>query len=231
MVETVDLASQQIHTPPYARIQDLRNAGYTFVSQFTDRQVGEVLHLWGNSFEWDRRGVKNLARDLHANHTRSPADRSVWFSAILSPRREKIVALATAERLNVPINQHQSLPIIETTEWRRADGAKQHGLAAAVVSHLNAQILDDLREQKPLIVAETNFMSGAHNVGFAAGMEVPPRRLAGHAISQMLIQNVRVGDGLVPDGLRDFTMMHLSQRAIQNLYDRTSTRLMLKGAI
>lgn len=231
MVAKVDVAGKRRHITPYKRITQIRDAGYTFISAFSPERISEVLSLWKDSFEWDLEGVRKLEQDLVINKRRQSSDRSIWFSGILEPASQRIVALATAERLNIPIDAVHSLPIVETTEWRRADGVSRHGLTAAAVAYLNGQIIHDLRAQQPLIVAETNFMSEAHQVGFAAGMDVPPRQINGKLVSQMLIQNVRVGDGHSPDSPRDFTMMHLPSERIQTFYDAASTESMLKGGV
>jgi len=229
MVGRVDAAKRTSFQTPAERIGELQREGYTFIRNIPSDRIHEIHRLWENSFEWDEAGVQKLHNDLIDNKKRRPKERSVWFTAVIEPRSNRVVSLATAERLDLPVVDGLRLPIIENTEWRRSDDTNRHGLAAAAVSHLNAQILEDIGSLHPVIIAETNYHSGAHHVGFASGMEVPTRTIHGRAIPQMLIQNVRVGDGLQPDGKRDFTMMHLPDQTIQTIYDPASRREILKG--
>lgn len=231
MIRRVDAAKRPSFQSPAERISELVREGYTFIRNLPGDRISEVHRLWENSFEWDEAGVRKLHDDLIENSRRRAADRSVWFTAVIEPGSNRVVSLATAERLDLPIIDGVQLPIIENTEWRRSEETNRHGLVAAAVSHLNAQILEDVGNLHPAIIAETNYRSGAHHVGFASGMEVPTREIQGRALPQMLIQNVRVGDGLSPDGKRDFTMMHLPEPAIQTLYDPASRRVILKGDI
>ncbi len=231
MVTRVDQSRRFPTLSPWERIMNLRSEGFRFISRFSQQRIPEVLSLWRDSFEWDESGVTKLQKDLEANHARHSSRRSLWFSGVVDPRTDRLVALATAERLDMPLHGQQAIPIVESTEWRRADDVSRHGLVAGAVSHLNTQILTDLDGQRPTVIAETNYRSGAHHVGFAAGMDVAPREIHGRPVSQMLIQNVRVGDGYVPDGARDFTMMHLPNNARQTLYDIASRQAILKGSV
>ncbi len=233
MIQDVDQSGSGHAKTPVGRIAELRREGYTFLRQIPVRFARDVLHLWGDSFHWDEEAVENLRRNITHGNSISPYDRHVWFTGILSPQRH-LVALATAERLDVPLEDGESIPIVESTEWRRSPDASRSGLAAAAVSHLTAQVLADIGDKNPLIIAETNYRSGAHHVGFAAGMEVPDRTHEGRSIPQMLIQNVGVGDGLPPQGpesKRDFTMMYLPKAQIQALYAPASRESMLKGGV
>jgi len=233
MIHDVDQSGSAHAKTPVGRISELRREGYTFLRQIPARFIRDVLHLWGDSFHWDGEAIENLRRTIAQGSAIKPNDRHVWFTGILSPQRH-LVALATAERLDVPLEEGKSISVVESTEWRRSPDAQRSGLAAAAVSHLTAQVLADIGDRNPLVIAETNYRSGAHHVGFAAGMEVPSRSHEGRSIPQMLIQNVGVGDGLLPKGpesKRDFTMMYLPYASIQTLYTSASRESMLKGGV
>lgn len=229
MVRVVDSERKAPSIPPVDCITSLRRDGYWFISDIPEERVGEVEALWGNSFEWSRSGILDLRDKLRSAIGIPKQSRTVWFSGIVEPEHNTLAAIATAERLDIPIAEGVSVPIVESTEWRRADHITQHGLTAATVSHLHANVVEDLQGLSPTVIAETNFRSGAHRVGFASGMDVPARSVFGADIPQMLIQNVRVGDGLTPDGERDFTLLHIPDESLQTYYHDASREAMLKG--
>lgn len=231
MIAQVDQARRPPGATPAERATQVREEGYRFIHTIPPERVGEIQALWGDSFEWDQSGIVHLEKTLKTSQYLRPNARNVWFSGLIEPDTNRLAAIATAERLDIPVEDGHVLPLIESTEWRRSDAVRRHGLAAAVVSHLHAQVLEDLYTECPTIIAETNYRSGAHHVGFAAGMDVPTRILRGRMLPQMLIQNVRVGDGFVPDRIRDFTLMHVSDEAVQTLYSPASRHAVLKGGI
>lgn len=231
MVRIVDSERKSPSVHPVERITHLRAEGYRFITDIPEERIGEVETLWGNSFEWKRSGIVELRNKLHAGLGLPKRSRTVWFSGLVEPEHNTLAAIATAERLDIPIAEGVSVPIVESTEWRRADHITRHGLATAVVSHLHANVVEDLSNLAPTIIAETNYRSGAHRVGFASGMDVPARSVFGADIPQMLIQNVRVGDGLSPDGERDFTLLHIPEESLQTYYHDASREVMLKGDI
>lgn len=229
MVSAVDVERKTPSVTPRERISALRHKGYRFITDIPEERIGEVEELWGNSFEWDRPGIMGLRDKLRQAIMSPKHSRSVWFSGVIEPVRNTLAAIATAERLDIPVRRGVSIPLIESTEWRRADHIHQHGLTAAAVSHLHANVIEDLERVSPAVIAETNFRSGAHRVGFAAGMDVPSRTVHGVYVPQMLIQNVRVGDGFPPDRERDFTFMHIPEESVQTYYNAASRDAMLKG--
>lgn len=231
MINHVDNAKKVPSLTPVERAAQLRSEGYRFIDLIPSDRIDEMQLLWGESFEWDREGIADLGRKLLVSQGMTPRERHVWFSGLIQPGTNRLAAIATAERLNIPVENGEVLPIIESTEWRRSDAVRRHGLAAAVVSHLNARVLEDLDGARPTIIAETNYRSGAHHVGFASGMEVPTRLFRGRFLPQMLIQNVRVGDGLEPNTKRDFTLMHVADEAIQKFYSPASRLAVLEGGI
>lgn len=230
MATAVDDTRRRKITAPAVRIPALEQEGYRFIRNIPADRIAEIRRLWADSFEWNTKGIRQLRETLTSTQSCSRAQRRVWFSGLVEPRSGRLVSLATAERLDLPVGDGRTVPVVENTEWRGID-SKRRGLTAAVVAHLNAQILDDIGDLNPLIIAEANYRSGAHHVGYAAGMEIPPRSISGRPVRQMLIQNVRVGDGCEPDGPRDFSMMYLNQSAIQMYYDRASRLSMLKGTV
>ncbi len=230
MIGEVD-GDRRTPQPPEQRIAQLRNEGFRFIDTIPLGRIDEMQELWGNSFEWNRAGIAELRNTLAAARTLLPSRRGVWFSGVVEPGTNRLAAVATAERLDIPVGGGQTLPIVESTEWRRSDAVRRHGLAVAAVVHLHARVLEDLAGCRPKIIAETNYRTRADRVGFAAGMEVPTRVLRGRFLPQMLIQNVRVGDGFESDRKRDFTLMHVSDEAIQTLYSPASRHAVLKGGI
>lgn len=213
---------------PLERIRNLRSRGYSFIHDIPEGRENELLQLWEKTFDWNWEGIKNLQTLLQKGRILAPENRGVWFTGLINCRTNELVAVATAERLDMPVGDGRILPIVESTEWRRSDTAEHGGLMAGTVAHLHGQILEDLEIHNPLIVAETNYWSDAHNVGLAAGMALSPRELSGGSVPQVLMQNVRVGDGKEPDGLRDFTMMYLPPDVRNLLYDRASRAAMLQ---
>lgn len=212
MIRDIDAMKQVIQVSsqlPANRVQNLREEGYQFIDSFSPERIAELMNLWGNTFQWDEDGIVKFRENIWRMRGMRPSQRGFWFSGIIEPRSNVLVAVAQGERLDMPISDGRSIPIVESTEWRRSDSTSRHGLAAAAVVHLNAQILSDLGSQYPLIIAETNYSSRAHAVGFAARMEVPPRNIGNTSVQQVLIQNVCVGDGYQPEGRRDFTMMYI----------------------
>lgn len=230
MIGQVD-EGKRIPMQPEQRIAQLRHEGYRFIDTIPPERIDEMQELWGDSFEWQRVGIAELSASLSAAHSLQPRGRGVWFSGIVEPGTNRLAAVATAERLDIPLHDGQTLPIVESTEWRRSDRVRRHGLAAAAVVHLNAQVLEDLSGCSPKIIAETNFRTRADRVGFAAGMDVPLRQFRGRFLPQMLIQNVRVGDGFESDRKRDFTLMHISDESVQTLFSPASRHAVLKGGI
>lgn len=231
MIGAVDSAKRPPSLTPEQRVALLRKDGYRFIDLIPPDRIEEMQALWGESFEWDREGIADLGRKLLVSQGMTPNERNVWFSGLIESGSNRLAAIATAERLDIPVDSGEVLPVIESTEWRRSDAVRRHGLAAAVVSHLNARVLEDLDGERPTIIAETNYRSGAHHVGFASGMEVPTRLFRGRFLPQMLIQNVRVGDGLEPNRKRDFTLMHVADEAIQTFYSPASRHAVLEGGI
>ncbi|MBI5619450.1 hypothetical protein HY950_00625 [Candidatus Gottesmanbacteria bacterium] len=231
IVEQVDNTRGTIQRTPLDRVRQLRSEGYRFIRGIPTDRVDEVLDLWRWTFDWNREGVVGLQERLIKEHSWRSSNRGVWFTGLIDPGTHELVSIATAERLNMPIGDGRTLPIVESTEWRRSDGIERHGFMVATVSHLHAQILEDLDGYNPLIIAETNFWSEAHRAGFAAAMDVAPRRIGRGYVSQALIQNVRVGDGRIPDGIRDFTMMYLPVESQNNFYDPISRTAMLREGV
>lgn len=186
---------------------------FNFVDVPNQFLIPQILELWGPIFGWNEEGIKTLATRLDYESSLPAEQRTVWFSMLVNekPTGHPVVALAMGERLEVPLGNGQSISIIESTEWCRHNNyEKRKGLMSATAVHLHCQILRDLEtlSRPPLIIAETNFHSGAHRVGAAAGMQIGPRDIFGVPIQQLLIQNVEVKDG--ESGLRDFSMMYLS---------------------
>jgi hypothetical protein len=202
---------------PLARVRAFEKEGIQFTNQIQDWMIPQIYALWGETFGWDAGGVENLRDRLMASQHIAPTKRPVWFSAAVA--RRTLFSISMAERLDLPLGDGRSVPIIESTEWRTLPGNERRGLMAATVSYLHEQVISDLQQNPlpPLIVAETNYRSSAYRVGWAAGMEVPERH-GGAVPSQILVQNVEVVDGHAPQGLRDFILMHLPMPALTQNY-------------
>lgn len=207
---------------PHERVQRLEEQGFRFDAQIDSRQVDSIHGLWGKTFEWTRDGVETLSQRLQMQLQLRPSRREVWFSGVVDPD-DTIASVSMAELLRLPLGNGEYITVVESTEWRTREGFEGQGIMAAGVSFLHAQILRDLEElaRPPLIIAETNYLTRADRVGNAVGMRVPLRHVGEIYIPQILQQNVAVGDGLIPDGLRDFTMMYLAPEAREQLLEVT----------
>jgi hypothetical protein len=84
---------------------------------------------------------------------------------------------------------------------------------------VNAQVLQASPDS--IVGAETNLHPNvrADLTGNRVGFSIPPRNFA----TQILKQNVKVGDGESPMGLRDFSFMHLPQ-VVKDLYYSADSR-------
>jgi len=196
---------------PHERVQWLEEQGFRCDAQIDSGQIDAIHRLWGKTFEWTREGVETLSQRLQTQQQLHPSRREVWFSGVVDPD-DHVASVSMAELLRLPLGNEEYIPVVESTEWRTGEGYEGQGIMAAGVSFLHAQVLRDLEElsRPPLIIAETNYLTRADWVGNAVGMRVPLRQVGQTDIPQILQQNVVVGDGRMPEGLRDFTMMYLA---------------------
>lgn len=203
---------------PHDRVQRLEGQGFRCDAQIDSRHIDAVHGLWGETFEWTREGVEMLSQRLREQQQLHPSRRNVWFSGVVDSD-DHVVSVSMAELLRLPLGNDEYIPVVESTEWRTREGYEGQGFMAAGVSFLHAQVLWDLEElpRPPLIIAETNYRTRADWVGNAVGMRVPLRQVGETYIPQILQQNVAVGDGHTPGGLRDFTMMYLAPESREPL--------------
>lgn len=205
---------------PYGRMHTLTGEGFRFTDQVEGWMEPQVLDLWQPTFGWDPDQIGVLSMRLHGERSVPPHDRSVWMSALVSP--SDVCAIAMAERLDIPWSEGVSIPLVESTEWRTGEAFGSNGFMAGTLAHLHEQVVRDLAESPvpPVIMAETNYASQAFRAGWAVGMEVPVRHVFGDIRNppQILFQNVEVGDGLDPAGLRDFVLMHVPIPTMKLLY-------------
>lgn len=195
---------------PLGHIQSLAQRGFSHITHIDPSSYDGVYDLWGRTFEWTQEGISALSRRLaHQQHLHS-SQRDVWFSGFLDPEGH-VVSVSMAELLGLPTGTGECIPIVESTEWRTREGYKNQGLMTATTWLLHSQIVSDLSglPRRPLIIAETNFSTRSDFVGNAVGMVIPARSIGETTIPQILVQNVVVGDGIMPEGLRDFTMMYI----------------------
>lgn len=214
------------------RIVDLRNQGYQFISQIPKNLIGSVHALWESTFGWELSGVRSRALNVYNQSfnprlRKAPQERSVWFSGLLNPRGE-LVAAATAERADMRTGKGlPPISMVETSEWSSRERRK--GLMAATNIHLMAQVLRSLRNLpvSPTIFGETNDMSKAYRVGLASGMSVGPHSVRGLLVPQILEQHVTVGDGYLPQGLREFIPMFLDDDVKKDQYGEKDIQIIL----
>ncbi len=226
MMRRVNIDRRFEHITPQARVASVRSQGFAFIDEIRVRDIPAIYNLWGTTFGWDEQGIRNRAQNIHVQKEEQPSRKSSWFSGVVDPSG-RIAALAVAERLDIPLGYDLgTLSLVESTEWRGRDDVRNLGLVSASVTYLHAQVIRDLSvlSTPPLIFAETNYMSRAYRVGFASGMDVPPRKVRGLSIPQILEQNVEVGDGYEPIGLRDFMVMYLPPEAYTQLYSTQAVR-------
>ncbi len=207
--------------PPGDRIAMLKHEGFGFTSSLDAITTADILGMWGPIFGWeagDIDGQQGLRARLSQGWTKGPEHRMVWFGAVTY--EDNVVALATAERLDLPIGNGEFVHVVESTEWCVRPGWSRRGLATGAASYIHAQVFRDLAtlSRHPIVIAETNFTTRVDNVGHASGMQVPDRNVCGFVIPQVLRQNVSVGDGMRPERLRDFTMMFIPDGNIQAFF-------------
>jgi len=170
--------------------------------------------LWGTTFGWNHGQIDAFAQRLEADRHTEKLDRSVWFAGV--EHDGLLVSAVMAERLTLPGNDGP-IDLVESTEWATRKGHDGNGYTPTALAALNAQILGDLADSpngRPLIFAECNFTNRADRTGSSVGMVIPSREYA----SQVLPQNVVVGDGQQPHGYRDFNLMVLPLKSQQAYY-------------
>lgn len=214
-----------------SRTEGLRAQGFRFSEVMDDIDTEEIYSLWHPIFEWSEQDVVTLRERMRGQQSVARRDRSVWFSAVREG--DRVVALAMADRLDLPLGNGETIPIVESTEWCVRNGWYGRGLGAGAVSFVQAQVVRDLRElsRPPVILAETNFTSRADRIGHQTGMIVGPRVFDGHPVTQILQQNVAVGDGLRPERLRDFTMMYIPPTHLTSFYSQAQYEQIIGGRV
>lgn len=170
--------------------------GFRFTTQVSDPD--RLFALWGETFGWDREGCIDFAKRLEEDQQLSPAERRVWFKGI-EDAQGILRACAMAERLDVPSSEGE-VALIEHTEWATHPDVRGHGLGRQVVRSLTQDIKSDMQDVRHLVFAECNLTSGAHIVAAHAGFTVPRIDTLYGEVGQVLCNNVRVGDGLEPQG-------------------------------
>lgn len=225
-----DQAYRSVHPVDHAdRIAQLRAQGYSFISQIPKHFIHTVHALWETTFGWELGGVKSRALALHDQVAKRPRERHVWFSGLVNPLGN-LISVATAERADMRTgNGLPNVPLIETSEW--SSKVEGRGFMAATNTHLMAQILEDLDSviPSPTIFAETNYMSKAHRVGLASGMDIAPNVIHGLHVPQILEQHVTVGDGHEPVGLRDFIQVYLPDEVKRDQYNASARSSILRS--
>ncbi len=177
----------------------------TYALNNSVKDDAELFGLWGGTFGWSSDGCADFADRLWANRRQAPHQRSTWFTGM--EVEGELVACAMAERLDIP-GRKRDIALVEHTEWATREDFRGRGLGQIVVKSLIGDIQSDLVHTDHLIFAECNILSGAHRVGLRSGFVVPKSNLRDAQPSQILYQNVRVGDGLrVPYEYRNFLLL------------------------
>lgn len=194
--------------------QDRVPANFEIARSFNATDEPSLYALWGQTFGWNQNEISALGLSLNHQRERYPIDRDTWFSALRCGGR--IVSAAMAEHLELE-GPDKAFDIVESTEWRTEPEQQGRGLMPYVLRDLNAQIIKDLQHRyvgRPLIYAECNYTSRSDRAGYRAGFRIPNRRFA----PQIIPQNVRVNDGKIPLGLRDFSFMYVPFAQFETTY-------------
>ncbi len=194
-------------------LDSMLRRGYVVHSQIEDSMAESLLGLWSGAFEWTESGIHDLQQRLQAQRNLPPHLRQVWFTGV--EHDGKFVTAATAERIDFR-RERNPIMLVENTEWFTDPQYRKKGLMSGAVTNLNSQILNDLGPEA-VIYAECNWMTRAFGVGRSAGM-IMPETFPWNSTAQVLRQNVAVGDGLEPSGLRDFVFMYLPRKEIFRSY-------------
>lgn len=221
LADTIPESYLETKFTPSERVINTVNSDVSIRTDLRPQDFDGLYELWGPVFGWTRNPgddqIAGLANRL-INQSANPNERDVWFAA--SHYAGQIVAAAMAERITLP-GLDGKLDLVENTEWcvRKNDGQNFRGrhLITPVLATVNSMVLNSLSEMpngRPLIYAECNFMSRSDRAGHAIGFRIPEREIA----NQINVQNVSVGDGQNPVGLRDFSFMRLPQSIIDNWY-------------
>lgn len=199
---------------PRERVRLAQDQGFSFASVIYQHQIPNLEQLWIPIFGWEKGGVENLRMRMQIQR-KSNTLPSIWFSGLLY--EGQIVSAAMAERLTLPLAPGQTVSIVESTEWCTAPSFSRNGFMAATVGNLHGHVIESMSHVTDpwVVIAETNIQTGAHFVGNAVGMEVPKVQIGTLDVPQALIQNVTIGDGFEPNGLRNFTMMYIPRN---NMY-------------
>jgi hypothetical protein len=159
----------------------------------------ELQMLWGKTFGWTLEGCQEFAEVVESG-LKNPKDRNVWFKGV-KDMGGTLIAAAMAERLDMPSSGHEGrIALVEHTEWAALPGQRGRGLGKLVVRSLTQTLREDLSERSHLIFAECNILSGAHIVALRSGFDIPELRSSHGRVGQVLHSNVRIGDGLEPQG-------------------------------
>lgn len=219
MVQAIDATRR----PPSLTAQDKVPAGFETARSFEPADEPALHTLWGQTFGWNQDEISALRLRLNQQRQRYPIDRDTWFSALRYGGQ--IVSAAMAEHLELE-GPDKAFDIVESTEWRTESQSQGKGLMPFVLRDLNAQIIKDLQHRyvgRPLIYAECNYTSRSDRSGYRAGFRIPNRQFA----PQIIPQNVRVNDGKVPCGLRDFSFMYVPFAQFETTYLPVNCRAIL----
>ncbi len=157
----------------------------------------ELATIWGETFGWSIDGCSDFLSTITEQNELAPHERTMWFNGISDGNR--LVAATMAESLEVPSNTGP-LTLIELTEWAVHPEYRGHGLGKFVVAHSVEAVESDLDDRPHLSFAEANVLSGAHQMALRAGLHIPNVILPSGVVHQVVMSNVKVGDGLEPIG-------------------------------
>lgn len=207
--------------PPLATIEKILSEGHTFITSINPKDkktARELFSLWHTTFGWDKEQIATFISNLNMQDKENP---HYWFTGIRD-KTGTLRAAAMAELIEFSDGKGNIVRVVETTEWSSTESDHIKGVA----DHLHSQVLENYSDAH--IIGEFNEYRGAHRAAQKSGMVSPYIVINNRVIYQALEQNVSVGDGNLPEGLRDF-LVHvlpsdaLSPQTRREILARTNT--------
>jgi len=200
--------------PAQQLVESVLTEGGSFSSDLEDPHIrDQVFSLWQKRFDWEQDDIDNLAKRLAKEKTLPAEERSIWFSGVVG-KDGNVKAAAMAEALDFPLENGEVVRFVESTEW--ASG--ENGYIKPAVAYIGSQVYADNPKGNVVLFAECNMINAAPTIAHATGYSIPTAAIGDLVPSQVLQQNVHVGDGENDHPYRDFLWMHISTQARAQLY-------------